>query len=128
MAYSKDLREKVVGAYETGNDSYDSLAARFDVGRATVNRWLRLKRETGDVQKRPHGGGQPMKVIGKAVEALRRAVAAKNDSTRPELAKVLQKTTGMSVSDATIGRALRRLGFTRKKRRFITRRETPTAL
>src|SRR5579859_3018200 len=101
MAYSRDLREKVVGAYDPGAESYDSLAERFDVGRATVNRWPRLKRETGSVQKRPYGGGQPAKIAGKAAEVLRQAVSAKNDATRGELAQVLQKRTGVSVSVAT---------------------------
>jgi transposase len=127
MAYSRDLREKVVGAYEARGESYDRLSELFGIGRATLNRWLRLKRETGNVAKRPYGGGQQSKIAGKGLEVLQRAVRSKNDSTRPELAKVLLKETGLSVSVASVGRALRRLGFTRKKRRFITRRGTPSA-
>jgi len=127
MAYSVDLRERVVEAHRAREGSYSELAKRFAVGRATVSRWLRLHRETGAVRKRPYGGGRRPKVIGKELDTFRDLVEAKNDSTRAELARSLQKKTGIAASVATIGRTLRRLGWTRKKRRFTPRRGTPTA-
>jgi len=125
--YSMDLRERVVRAYEVGDNTYLGLAELFGVGVATLNRWLRLKRETGDVKKRPHGGGQPRKIAGRHLEALQRTLRMKNDSTRRELAQLLREKAGLSVSVATVGRTLQRLGLTRKKRRSTTRRETQTA-
>ena len=125
-AYSMDLRERVVGAYERGEASYLEVAGNFAVGVATLNRWLRLKRETGEVKKRPHGGGMPRRIVGKSLAAIQRTLRAKNDSTRRELAQVIQKEAGLSVSVATVGRTLQRLGLTRKKRRSTTRRETQT--
>jgi len=120
-----DLRSRVVGAYEAGEGSYDELAKRFDVGRASVSRWLRLKRETGGLARRPPGGGQVAKLDGKGQKVLRQLVAVKSDSTRGELAKQLEAQVGVRLSVATVGRTLRRLGFTRKKRRYTPRKETP---
>jgi len=126
-AYSTDLRERVVRAYESGETSYLGLAELFTVGAATVNRWLRLMRETGDVKRRPHGGGKPRRIAGKPLETLQQALRSKNDATRRELAQVLQQKAGLSVSVATVGRTLQRLGLTRKKRQSTTRKGIPTA-
>ena len=122
MGYSRDLRERAVDAYERRAGSYDEVAALFGVGRATINRWLRLKRETGGIAERPHGGGRQAKIVGNALEKLRAMVLAKNDSTRKELAQGLLEKSKVAVSVATIGRTLRRLGLTRKKSRSMPRR------
>ncbi len=54
---SLDLRRRIVKAYETGKTAtYEATAEMFGVGRATVNRLLRRKRETGDVVAKPRGG------------------------------------------------------------------------
>jgi transposase len=127
MAYSVDLRMRVVRAFEAREGSYDELARRFAVGRATVNRWLRLKRETGDIRRRPRGGGHPFLLGEEHLRMFRAIVMAKPDGSRAELAKLLLARTGISVSLATLGRSLHRLGFTRKKRRYMLRKETPTA-
>ena len=47
MSYSPDLRERVVGAYESGEGSIRVLAKRFKVHKDTVSNWLRLSREQG---------------------------------------------------------------------------------
>ncbi|WP_424521963.1 IS630 transposase-related protein, partial [Rubrivirga sp.] len=49
MAISTDLRRRAVDAYERGDDSIPTVAARFAVGEASLGRWLRRKRQTGSV-------------------------------------------------------------------------------
>ena len=50
---SLDLRRRMVQAYRQGTcKSYEEVAQVFGVGRATVSRNLRRKRETGDVEYR----------------------------------------------------------------------------
>jgi len=44
--YSMDLRERVIGRIEAG-ESCRSVSRAFDLGEATVIRWVRRKRETG---------------------------------------------------------------------------------
>jgi transposase len=46
--YSMDLRERVIGAIESGMSTRQA-AARFDIGIATAGAWARLKRGKGDV-------------------------------------------------------------------------------
>ncbi|MFY0539472.1 DUF977 family protein [Nannocystis pusilla] len=57
IAISTDLRIRIVEARAQERLTYEQLAERFGVGRATVDRVLRLARETGSVEPRPHGGG-----------------------------------------------------------------------
>jgi transposase len=45
-AHSENLRERVIGAVERGQ-SRPEVAARFEVSVSTIERWLRMKRETG---------------------------------------------------------------------------------
>ena len=56
-AYSLDLRERVVGAFDVGDMTDEQVAELFQVGEATVHRWRRLKRETGSLVPRPPRGG-----------------------------------------------------------------------
>ena len=51
-----ELREKVVKAYEQGNTSIRKLAARFDVSKSFVERLLKRKQITGDIQPLRQGG------------------------------------------------------------------------
>jgi transposase len=51
-----ELREKVVKAYEQGNTSIRKLAARFDVSKSFVERLVKRKQITGDIQPLRQGG------------------------------------------------------------------------
>ena len=46
-AYSVDLRERVIAAFDLGGMTDEDAAELFRIGEATVHRWKRLKRETG---------------------------------------------------------------------------------
>jgi transposase-like protein len=52
---SNDLRIRIVEARAREGMTYEKLAERFDVGRATVDRVLRLARETGSVEPARQG-------------------------------------------------------------------------
>jgi len=59
-AYSKDLRLKVLAAVDRGMPRAAVVEA-FSVSTATVKRWLRKRRETGDVDPEPVPGPSPRK-------------------------------------------------------------------
>jgi transposase len=54
-AYSLDLRERVVAAYEAGQITIKDVAGRFSVGETFVKKMLRQKRIQGSVQPPAHG-------------------------------------------------------------------------
>jgi transposase-like protein len=51
-AYSMDLRERIVAAYQAGEGSVRALAVRFAVTPRSVSRYLALVRDTGSVAPR----------------------------------------------------------------------------
>jgi len=128
LSASLDLRSRVVAAYRRGGVTYDEVAERFSVGRASVSRWLRRERETGSVEPLPHGGGQPRRIQGKHEKIVERLVQEHPDWTEAEFADELRKRHGLDVSAVTVGRAIRRLGYTVKKSRSSRAKETVPTL
>jgi transposase len=125
-ARSIDLRERVVTAYAAGDVTYDDVADRFCVGRATVSRWLRQKRETGSIAPKAHRSGNRPKVDASGFETLRALVEARPDATLAELAEAYRARTEVKLAICMVHRALTRLGITLKKRPFTRRSAKPT--
>jgi transposase len=113
--YSRDLRQRVVDAYEALEGSVREVAQRFKVDPKTVQNYLNLKRKTGSVAPRPHRGGPQPKLDEGGVQQVRTVVEEKNDRTHAEIAEELKTRIGVKVSRATVWRALERLRITRKK-------------
>jgi transposase len=112
-AYSTDLRERVVAACDARDGTREQIAARFSVSAAWVRKLLRLRRDTGSIAPKPHGGGRTPAFDGESAVRLRQAVRDDNDATLEELAGA----SGVACSPAAVFRALDRLGITRKKSR-----------
>jgi transposase len=115
-AYSEDLRSRVVAAVDGGMPR--SEAARvFGVSRATVKRYLALRRETGRLAPRPRRGPPPSKAFALR-EALPPRLEAAPDATLAEHCAWYEETAGVRVSGATMSRVIaRHLRWTRKKSR-----------
>lgn len=111
-----ELRERIVAAVNDGM-TWLEAAETFRVGRATVNRLMRLMRDTGSVEPRPHGGGQQHRIPDAMLPVLREIVQERTDATIHEVRDVYCKRIGATVSTATVGRAMReRLGLSLKKK------------
>jgi transposase len=116
-ATSLDLRRRVVEAYRRGGVTYAEVAARFAVGQASVSRWLRRARQTGDVKPLPHGGGYPRRISKEQEPIVERLVQEHPDWSEEELAKAVREKLSIQVSAVTVGRVVRRLGYSVKKKR-----------
>ena len=103
--YSRDLRLRIVHAYEHREGSMRLLATRFRVSLSGVRDLLTRSRTTGAVTPRPHGGGYPAKLDASGCAALKTLVDATPDATLQELRTRLSATHQVSVSHATISRA-----------------------
>lgn len=122
---SKDLRRRVVDAVKNGA-LYKEAADRFGVGEASVSRWMRLDRETGDVQHRGLGGRRHGITDPESLEVLERLVREKPDSLVMELKDRFEEETSRKTSESAIKRTLKKLGFKRKKKELVaTERDTP---
>lgn len=116
--YSRDLRLRVVQAYENREGSMRQLAVRFRLSLSCVRDLLTRYRATGDVAPKPHGGGYPAKLDALGLDALKTLMQATPEATLQELGTRLATTQQLTVSPATISRALSKLGLPRKKKRF----------
>ena len=125
IAISTDLRIRIVEARAQERLTYEQLAERFGVGRATVDRVLRLARETGSVEPRPHGGGAVRRTTQQEQDLIVELVRARPDATLEELCVALELRAGLRISRSTMSRELRLLGLTRKKNRWWPGSDAP---
>jgi len=107
-SYSEDLRLRVVKA-RLGGKSVSEIVALYEVDDNSVYRWVERYEATGSVAARPRGSGRKPKIedMGK-FEAFARAHA---HSTLAQM----QAHWEEEVSLMCLSRALKRLGWTRKK-------------
>lgn len=113
MSYSVDLRERVVAATQHGM-TVPQAAAVFGVSVATIERWRRRARETGDLT--PHTSpGRPRAIPVDQEAELVAQLQAQPDATLAEHCQQWHVRHGVLVSPATMCRTLQRLGWTLKK-------------
>src|SRR5688572_32205654 len=108
-AYSMDLRERVLKAWDVSGDA-DEVAATFGVSRAWVHRLAQRHRETGSIAPRKQEKFRARVLAGQE-QRLKDLVTAKPDATLAELREDLPTTAALS----TLWLELDRLGLTFKK-------------
>lgn len=105
--YSKDLRLKALDAVDRGMDRREVVEV-FGVSLPSIKRWLKMRRERGDVEARPIPG--PPAVKGAMLARWLPAQLESNpDLTLDEHCEVFEEASGVGVSRATMCRALPRL-------------------
>lgn len=115
--YSVDLRERVIGLWEAG-ETQGKIATTLRMSISTVKRYLVRYRQTGRVAATVQERMKPR--LGEAeLKLLETQLATLSDATLSTHAERFAVQTGIVVSASTIGRALRRLGWTRKKRQWV---------
>jgi transposase len=126
-AYSLDLRQKILRAYDQRLGSQRALAALFGVSQSFVEKLLRRRRTTGDIAPRPHAGGRRAICNEAALTVVRYLVHAQPDATLAELCERLLAQRGLHVSVPTMGRLVIALRLPRKKSRSTPANRTPSA-
>jgi transposase len=115
-AYSEDLRKKIVEAAERGTPKAE-VARAFGVGVSSVKRYAASAREGRSLAPKRRPGSKP-----KVGEAARRLLEADLEerpaATLPHRREFLERVAGVEVSDSTVSRMLKRLGWSRKKDRW----------
>ena len=123
-AYSMDLRERVLAAVDRGTPRKE-IAHTLRVSEPTIRRYLRLRRETGSVAPKPYPK-RPFS-IGQSLEqrrALWNQLEEHYDATLEKHCLLWERKQGDKVSISTMSRAIRRLGWTLKKRVWVPPNET----
>jgi transposase len=115
LAYSLDLRERVVSAYETGEATIRQIAKRFSVGETFVKKMLRQKRESESLERLPHRAGAKKRLSKADRRWLAKQIRETPDLTLMELQEKLFSERNQQVSVSTICRELKELRLPQKK-------------
>jgi len=112
--YSVDLRERVLAALDRGMTRTKAVST-FQVSRSTIKRWLAQRATLGHL--RPgRASGRPRTITKSDEPQLRAQLSATPDATIPEHTARFNAFRLTPLSRWTLGRAIRRLNWTRKKR------------
>jgi putative transposase len=112
-AYSTDLRERVLAAHARGL-SRRELIELFQVSQGSITRWLRQQRVSGDLTPRTPPG-RTRSIPAEQEAALRRQLEAAPDATLATHVAQWAAAYGTSLSTWTMARAIRHIGWSRKK-------------
>jgi transposase len=115
--YSDDFREKAVLAVERG-EKKSQVCKLLSISRNTLDLWLKAKEERGTVKaKRNYKRGPAPKI--QDLEEFREFAQKNGGKTQQDMALEWKE----EISHTTIGKALKRIGFTRKKNLWVQREE-----
>ena len=122
-AYSEDLRKKMVEAKERGMPTVE-VARAFGVGISSVKRYAKTAREGGSLRPK-RSSGRPPKADERARRLLEADLQERPTATLPERCEYLRGVAGLRVSESTVSRLLRRMGFSRARPPSRTRHAPP---
>ena len=115
VAYSTDLRTRVIDAWNAKEGTQRQLAERFKVSLSFVKRVLRRYRTSAQREAKPRGATLTPTINGETLLLVRRLIEVKPDISLEELFGQLEERAGFKVSQSTMCRAVQRLQMRRKK-------------
>ena len=122
-AYSEDLRSKIVQAVQERRMNQSEAARAFGVSRSSVKRYLNAVRQGRSLSPGKAPGKKPA-LDEKARKLLEADVEERPFTTLKHRQEYLREVAGISVSESTLSRTIRSMGFGRKKGRWVRASET----
>jgi transposase len=113
-AYSEDLRRKIVQAVHQRGMSKSQAARLFSVSLSSVKRYSRLAGQGESLTPRK-GGGRPPKADQATKRLLEEDIRTRPAATVADRRHFLENIAGKTMSEPTLRRLLRKMGFSRKK-------------
>ena len=121
--YSLDLRLKVLAAVDRGIPRKE-VVRTLGVSRPTLERYLSLRRQTGEIGPPRTPGRIPFGATIEERSALWRQLKEHDGATLERHCKLWENKQGDRVSVPTMWRAVRKLGWTKKRGRWEPPSET----
>ena len=116
---SEDLRSRVLKMYRGGKTAAEA-AAHFGVCGRSVYRWDKQEKERGTLASGHARSGRKSKiVVDERFEQFAKVTATK---TLQAMADYWNQQAEEQVSQMAMCRAVKKLGYTRKKRRIVTKK------
>lgn len=117
-AYSEDLRLKIVQALQQRRMNKSEAARAFGVSLSSVKRYAKAASEGRSLSPGKAPGKRPL-LDEKAKRMLEADVEERPFVKLSDRREYLRRVAGVSVSESTLSRTIRRLGFGRKKGRWV---------
>jgi len=117
-----ELRKRVAAFVDEGH-SHRAAARHFRVSPRFVNELMKLRRETGGLDPRRMGNPGRGK-LNDVADWVRATLAEKGEMTLDALVVELREQKGVTAHRSGVGKLLRRLGLSHKKRRSRRRNST----
>lgn len=121
-AYSEDLRKKILQAVDRGMPKSEA-ARTFEVSRSSVKRYAAARREGKPLAPKKHPGSKP-KLDQRARKLLEADLDERPALTLKDRRRFLEEMVGISVSESTLSRLLRKMGFSPKDGVWVRQRGT----
>jgi transposase len=122
-AYSEDLRRKIVEAVQERAMGKSEAARTFGVSLSSVKRYVKALQEGRSLSAGKAPGKRP-KLSESANRLLEADVEERPWAKLLDRCEYLRKVAGVNVSQSTISRAIRRMGFSRKKGLWVRQNAT----
>lgn len=119
----KELREKIVSAYDRGMGTIKEVAEIFDITPRTVAKYLQIHRETGDLTPKPLSGRPPI-LTEANLNIIKAIILSNRDGTLQDFCDAFQNKTGIGVTIVTIHNACKKLDIHRKKKVFMLKNKS----
>jgi transposase len=113
-AYSEDLRKKIIQALRHRGMGKSQAARTFGVSLSSVKRYAKMADEGRSLAPKKRPGSKP-KTDQNARRLLEADLEQRPTATLSERRQFLERVCRIRVSDSTVSRLLKRMGFTRKK-------------
>jgi transposase len=120
--YSEDLRKKIVEAVERGMPKGEA-ARLFGVGISSVKRYVATAGAGRSLAPKKRPGSKP-KLDETARRLLETDLQGRPAATLPQRREFLRRMAGVRVSDSTVSRMLKRMGWSRKKDGWVRQNAT----
>jgi len=118
MALSVDLRERVIAAVGQ-NIRISTVAQIFKVSKRVIYNWLNLYRKNKSLEpKKGYQKGHSHKI--KDLDKFKRFVEKHKKYTAVQMIVVWKKLTGVGLSKPAMGRYLKKIGYSSKKKHLAT--------
>ncbi len=117
MVFSLDLRKRVIAFVDEGMH-IDKAVKAFQVSRRVIYEWLELRRKTGSLTpKTGYQKGHSHKITD--WKKFKEFANSNRHCSAPQMIIKWKRLTNVDVSESVMLRALKKIGFTSKKKLLI---------
>jgi len=115
MAYSIDLRERIIAAVEKGDLKQTEILKLFQISKTGLNYLVKHVKETGSLEPKPFKGGRQSKFNENDILIIREFLYKNPDATLEEILEF----TGKDASIMAVHRTLIKMGYRLKKSHYL---------